>query len=83
MGLVPVGSHANRNFCAHQVIVQGAPDPILHDLLADAQTSGGLLMGVDEACLGRALELLKARGLTAAVIGRTGVGPAGHITLRF
>ncbi len=83
LGLVPVGSHANRAFCERSVLIEGSPDPVLYDLLADAQTSGGLLMGLDEPCLERALALLKERGLAAAVIGRAGVGPAGSITLRF
>lgn len=86
MGLVPVGSHANRDFCAKAVRVQGAPDAILHDLLADAQTSGGMLMGVDPERAGEALELLRAKGLDAAVIGRAGrsgeIEP-GTINLRF
>lgn len=83
LGLVPVGSHANRAFCKRHIIIADAADPILYDLLADAQTSGGLLMGVDGACLDRALALLRERGLTAAVIGRAGEGPVGSITLRF
>ena len=83
MGLVPLGSHANRAWCDKAVFLHGEPDPVLHDLLADAQTSGGMLMGLDEACLDQALGLLRQAGLSPALIGRAGVGPAGSLTLRF
>jgi selenide,water dikinase len=83
MGLVPLGSHANRTYCQHSVILTGNPDPVLHDLLADAQTSGGMLMGLDDDQLEPALAQLRALGLFPALIGRAGLGPAGTITLRF
>ncbi len=83
MGLVPLGSHANRGFCEHSLIIAGAADAVLLDLLADAQTSGGMLMGLDPERVEPALAGLRARGLTPAVIGRAGVGPAGSLTLRF
>ena len=44
MGLVPVGSHKNRNFCRKALQVSETVDPVLLDVLADAQTSGGLLI---------------------------------------
>ncbi|MCA1989505.1 MAG: selenide, water dikinase SelD, partial [Desulfarculus sp.] len=80
---VPLGSHANRGFCEHALIIEGAVDAILLDLLADAQTSGGMLMGLDPDRVDPALAGLRARGLTPAVIGRAGVGPAGSLSLRF
>ena len=83
MGLVPVGSHANRDYCHRAVHVQGHADAVLLDLLADAQTSGGLLMGLDPEHLEPALARLRGQGLQAAVIGRAGVGEPGTITLRF
>ncbi len=49
------------------------------ELLADPQTSGGLLAGVRDgtACL----TALRAAGIEAAVIGRVVAGPAGRITV--
>ncbi len=49
------------------------------ELLADPQTSGGLLAGVRDgaACL----TALRAAGIEAAVIGRVVAGPVGRITL--
>lgn len=83
MGLFPGGSHANRAFCQKHVTIQGKADSMLLDLMVDAQTSGGLLMGLDESCLDRALDLLAQRGYQAAIVGYTGVGAPGVITVRF
>jgi len=46
MGFVPEGSHANQKFCGHQLEAQQGIDPVLLDILADAQTSGGLLVAL-------------------------------------
>jgi selenide, water dikinase len=83
LGLVPVGSHANREYCHRAVHLEGRADAVLLDLLADAQTSGGLLMGLDAPALEPALAMLRGQGLTPAVIGRAGVGDPGAIRLRF
>jgi len=46
MGLIPAGSFANRRFCEGAVTVGEGIETLLVDLLADAQTSGGLLISV-------------------------------------
>jgi selenide,water dikinase len=46
MGLIPGGSFANRKFCERAVQVEEGVDALVVDLLADAQTSGGLLISV-------------------------------------
>jgi selenide, water dikinase len=46
MGMVPEGSHRNRNFCLKDVQVSPRIDPLIIDVLTDAQTSGGLLISV-------------------------------------
>jgi selenide, water dikinase len=76
MGMVPAGSYANRNYCAHQVHLHPVVDPVLLDLLADAQTSGGLLIALPEDQAASLLVDLKAHGVAhAAIIGRiTGPG---------
>ncbi|CAO0820769.1 Selenide, water dikinase 2 [Desulfarculales bacterium] len=83
MGLTPMGSHANREFCRQAMRLEGATDAVLLNLLADAQTNGGLLMGLEPEHLEPALAMLSGQGLTPAVIGRVGVGDPGTITLRF
>jgi selenide,water dikinase len=48
-------------------------------LLADAQTSGGLLMAVPDRLLAELLKRLEGKSPYAAVIGRIEEGPAGRI----
>ncbi len=81
MGLVPVGSHANAAFCGRAVAHQGEKDIIVADLLADAQTSGGMLMGLDPDMVDKAVEMLTAAGDMAAVIGRAVADNPGTITV--
>lgn len=72
-GLVPVGSHANRDFCACRTHVDCGDDETrnLRALLTfDAQTSGGLLMAVSPARVAEACERLAALGESAWVVGR-------------
>ncbi len=83
MGLVPAGSYANRDYCAHQIHRDETLDPVLLDLLADAQTSGGLLIALPEDQAPALLADLKANGIAAAaIIGRVVDGIAGTIELR-
>jgi len=83
MGLVPLGSHANKNFCASKVRTQGPAQEIVMDLLADAQTSGGMLMGLDPDQVDHALDMLAARGIEGVVIGRVVAEDPGIITVVF
>lgn len=83
MGLVPAGSYANRNYCSHQVLRPEAVDPILLDLAADAQTSGGLLLALPEDQAHALLADLQGHGVPqAAIIGRVVDGVGGTILLR-
>jgi len=79
MGLVPAGSHVNQSFCSKSVFVQEGVDPFLVNVLADAQTSGGLLMAVDRGDLPALVKGLEGRGVLAAVIGRVGQAGPGRI----
>jgi selenide,water dikinase len=83
MGMVPIGSHANRGFCDKHLETQGQVDAILLDLLADAQTSGGMLMGLPPQNLDKALEMLKGQGIEGAVVGRAVQENPGDITVHF
>jgi selenide,water dikinase len=83
MGLVPVGSHANRTFCEKSVRIKGEADPLLLDLLSDAQTSGGLLMGLDPDKAADALAMLKERGVEAAIVGEATEAMPGEIEVIF
>ena len=76
-GAIPGGSRRNRDWVAPQVDA-GSFDELDVLLLADAQTSGGLLFG---AAPGAAGEAVRALGAPAAVIGRVRTG-TGRILLR-
>ena len=80
MGLVPAGSWSNQNFCAKAMKV--APDltPETVNLLADAQTSGGLLLAVPKDKAEDLVEYVRSREAPhATVIGLVVDGPPGTI----
>jgi selenide,water dikinase len=67
---VPEGSRQNL-YAATVAVDWGSADEASKILLTDAQTSGGLLLCVTEANLGKVLNVLrKARTASAAVIGK-------------
>jgi selenide, water dikinase len=81
-GHVPGGTRRNLEW-VHEALDPGTWDETTLLLLADAQTSGGLLIAVAE---GRAPALIAALELhgapVAAMVGRTRAGKAGHIAVR-
>ena len=82
MGMLPAGSFANRNFCSHQIRQVRELDPVIVDLLADAQTSGGLLVSLPADEADRFVDDLKANGVSeAAVIGSISGPSQGQIEL--
>jgi len=83
MGMVPVGSHLNQKFCSHHLDIAPTIDPLILDLLADAQTSGGLLMSVPEnKCDELTLKLLEKKVLAVVVVGEVVRKPVGVIQIR-
>ncbi len=79
-GLVPAGTYANRNFCQDRVRVAASVDPLLPDLLADAQTSGGLLIAVGNGLAPALAEELRGLGVAdAREIGRVTATSPGTI----
>jgi selenide,water dikinase len=79
-GLVPGGSGRNLAW-AIQRLDPGGTDELTVTLLADAQTSGGLLFGAAPGAARAAVERLRATGHDAAVIGHAVAG-TGRILLR-
>lgn len=59
----------------------GPADDAWRGVLADPQTSGGLLMALPEERAEALLEALAARGESGAVVGRIVDGPTGHVTV--
>lgn len=78
-GYVPGGSSRNLDSVRSQIEVGDVGDDEVL-LLADAQTSGGLLFGVSPSESAGAVERLTETGHNAAVVGRTGPG-GGRVSL--
>jgi selenide,water dikinase len=75
MGLVPVGSHRNREFYGTKLVNSENCDPLYLDLICDPQTSGGLLIAIAP----ERAELLEAEFAMRQVHGvRIGVATAEH-----
>ena len=78
-GMIPAGSFANRKFSERAVTVERGVDGIDVDLLADAQTSGGLLIAVEEERAAALHDALERRGVLHAEIGRVASSADGGI----
>jgi len=82
MGMLPAGSFANRKYCERAITVDDGVEPLLVDLLADAQTSGGLLIAVADDGRADALhEALDRRRVPHPEIGRVTATGAETITV--
>jgi selenide, water dikinase len=80
-GVVPGGSQHNLDH-VRPSLDTGDHDEDTALLLADAQTSGGLLFGATQAAADDAVAALAASGHAAAVVGRADTGNPGYVSLR-
>jgi selenide,water dikinase len=80
LGFVPGGSRRNLEW-ARKHLDEGSTDEASVLILADAQTSGGLLFGADAEAAEQAVANLRASGHEAAVVGTLTAG-TGAIHLR-
>jgi selenide,water dikinase len=79
-GIAPGGTHANLRFLADWVTWAAEVTREEQLLLADAQTSGGLLMAVAPGRADALVAALERRGTpAAAVVGTITAGPAGRM----
>lgn len=76
LGIIPAGAYSNREYTSGRVMEYLSVDPDTDiqlrariDCLYDPQTSGGLLISVDEKDLPRLREQLGEQGCESAVIG--------------
>jgi cysteine desulfurase NifS/selenium donor protein len=69
-GLAPGGTRDNLSWVTPAVSWPGDASEVDRLLLADAQSSGGLLAAVDAGSAARAERLLESRGVTVARVGR-------------
>ena len=71
MGLVPAGAYKNREFFERHVDFETRVDPLIQDILFDPQTSGGLLICVEDNRADDLLQALKQKGIhDAAIVGQ-------------
>lgn len=71
-GFIPGGMYRNRDFVGSLCSFGPGVDQVTRDIMFDPQTSGGLLVALDEGLAVRLVEGLRAAGIvSAAVIGRT------------
>jgi len=82
IGLVPAGSYRNREHYLPRVVNCADLAPEIADILADPQTSGGLLMAVAADRLGRLTKLLEEAGCDAFNIGRIVAEHPGRMIVR-
>ena len=80
-GVVPGGTGRNLAWIEEWLDIGAGVDELDVTILADAQTSGGLVFGVDPDAVDDVVAGLVADGHTAAVIGRA-VNGNGRIALR-
>lgn len=70
------GSSANRKWLEERSVVDwGGLDETTRDILCDAQTSGGLLLGLPAGAANEYLQMASQRGLLAVEIGQVHAGP--------
>ena len=82
MGLVPGGTHRNREYRSQMVEISSQIPPPVVDVLFDAQTSGGLLIAVPSFKVETLLEGLRERGVEAALIGEVTQEHPGRIVVK-
>ena len=68
--IVPGGAGQNFQYLQDKTSFAEEVEPALRDLMVDPQTSGGLLISLEEEKAQRLVELMKGKTFCAAVIGR-------------
>jgi len=81
IGLVPAGSHRNRDYYFPRVSGLKRAGQAQRDLLSDPQTSGGLLIAVPSERREQLQRELSAAGVAAFHLGEALAGPTGRLEL--
>jgi len=83
MGIVPGGAHSNRTFRHGHLVNPDGIDPVLMNIMFDPQTSGGLLIAVNQEQAPELLKRLREKGAEmASVIGEFVPEPAGKVVIQ-
>jgi len=82
-GMIPGGMYRNRNFVGGLCRADSSVPQDLHDICYDPQTSGGLIISVDEKSAGALIASLHAAGVAdAAVIARVAKTESQRIVIK-
>jgi selenide,water dikinase len=81
MGMIPAGTFANRKYCESSVILEDGVDALLVDCMADAQTSGGLLIAVPGDRASALHQALEERGVPHPEVGQVTHTSQGRIRI--
>ncbi len=82
MGIIPAGAHRNKDFRKQWVVFDSSVELFIQDIMYDPQTSGGLLICVENTDAPKLLEELIEKGkLEAAIIGEVVAEPHEKITV--
>lgn len=83
MGIIPEGAHVNRKHYGQALTGRRSEQDALELILADPQTSGGLLIAATPSAAAAILEEMRAQGypLACADIGEIVAGAPGQIEL--
>ena len=82
IGLVPAGSYRNREHYMPKVVNRERVAPHIVDILADPQTSGGLLISVSKDKQAQLTAQLEAAGCDAFNIGQVVANHPGQMIVR-
>lgn len=82
IGLIPVGSYRNREHYLPKVVNREQLSPEIIDILADPQTSGGLLISVTDEKAEQLSNQLEAAGCHAFNIGKVIADHPGEIKIK-
>ncbi len=80
-GHVPGGTRRNQRDAAETVSYEGKVADMLRIVLADAQTSGGLVIASPPDRTAALLDELEARGEKGAVVGKVTAGAGGEVVI--
>jgi selenide,water dikinase len=78
-GTLTGGANANRQYLEGKIEVGSTLQKYVHDIIYDAQTSGGLLIAVADEDAGKLLQSLQDKNVNASEIGR--VMPKSEMTI--
>ena len=82
MGLIPAGCYTTKSFCEKNVSVDSSIDKVLCDMIFDPQTSGGLVIALEEMDAQECLKAMGDEGIEASMIGEVlGDHHQGHVSI--